>query len=81
VDFDVIKNKLEANNVSFVTKRDVPGQAGQTSLFFVCKTVTNSTFLVETKFKAGMNICKVAVRSPNRALSDLVKTTISRLVV
>lgn len=80
VDIDGIRRKLEAHNVAFVTKRDVPGQAGQTAVFFVCRTATNATFLVELKFKAGMNICKVSIRSPNRAMSDLCKTTIARLI-
>jgi hypothetical protein len=80
VDIEHIKNKLEAHNVSYVTKREVPGQAGQTAVFFFCRTVTNASFMVELKFKAGMNICKVSVRSPNKAMSDLVKTTISRLI-
>lgn len=80
-DVDVVKGKLEAHNVYFVTKREVPGQAGQLAVIFSCKTVTNAGFLVEIKFKAGMNIAKVTVRSPNRGMSDLVKTTVAKLLM
>jgi hypothetical protein len=77
----VIKTKLTSKDLIFVVRRDIPGQAGQLALYFTATTVTNSTFLVELKLKAGMNVCKVAVRSPNKTLSELCKLTVARLVL
>lgn len=81
VDVEVIKSKLSVHNIAFVSKRDVPGQAGQVAAYFSCKTISNATFLVELKFKQGMNICKVTVKSPNRSLSELCKSTVARLIL
>ena len=78
---EVIKSKLTTKNIAFVAQRDVPGQEGQIVLYFSCKTVTNVSFLVELKFKQGLNVCKVTVKSPNKALSDLCKATVAKLIV
>jgi AP-1 complex subunit beta-1 len=81
VELSVIQNKLGAHNIAFVAQRDVPGQEGQSVVYFSCKTVTNASFLVELKFKRGMNVCKVTVKSPNKAYSELCKVTVARLIV
>lgn len=81
VDVDVIKGKLAPHQIAFVSKRDIPGQVGQSAAYFTCKTISNATFLVELKFKQGMNICKVTVKSPNKNLSELCKATVARLIV
>ncbi len=81
VDLEVIKSKLGAHDIAFVAKRDVPGQEGQSVVYFSCKTVTNATFLIELKFKTGMSICKVTVKSPNKAMSELCKVTVAKLIV
>lgn len=81
VDIEVIKGKLGSKDIAFVAQRDVPGQDGQIVVYFSCKTLTNAAFLVELKFKRGFNICKVTVKSPNRALSELCKVTVARLIV
>jgi hypothetical protein len=78
---EVIKSKLTTKNIAFVAQRDVPGQEGQIVLYFSCKTVTNSSFLVELKFKQGLNVCKVTVKSPNKAVSELCKVTVAKLIV
>ena len=81
IDIEVIKSKLAARDVAFVAKRDVPGQEGQQSVaYFTCKTITNSTFLVELKFKTGVNLCKVTIKSPNKALSELCKVTVAKII-
>ena len=81
VDFEVIKSKLAAKDVVFVAKRDIPGQVGQVSVFFSANLVNNMVFFMELKFKAGLNVCKVVVRSPNKAYSELCKVTVARLVL
>jgi hypothetical protein len=80
VDIEVIKNKLSSKDISFVAQRDVPNQEGQSVVYFSCRTVTNASFLVELKFKRGFNVCKVTVKSPNKALSELCKVTVARLI-
>ena len=76
----VIQQKLNSQNICFVASRDVPGQEGQTASFFSCRTMTNASFLVELKFRKGFNACKVTVKSPNKAMSDLLKSTVARLI-
>lgn len=80
VDVEGMKGKLSAHNIAFVAQRDVPGQEGQFVVYFSCKTVTNASFLVELKFKRGMNVCKVTVKSPNKGLSELCKVTVVKLI-
>lgn len=80
VDVEAIKAKLAAKDIAFVATREVPGQAGQVAVFFSCRTVTNATFLIELKFKSGLNICKVTVKSPSPALSELCKATVSKIL-
>lgn len=82
MDIEAVKAKLAAKDIAFVTKRDVPGQEGQqVAVYFSARTVTNVVLLIELKFKTGLNICKVSVRSPNKGLSELCKTAVSKLVL
>jgi hypothetical protein len=80
IDVEAIKSKLAAQSIAFVAQRDVPGQEGQSVVYFSCRTVTNASFLVELKFKRGVNVCKVTVKSPNKALSELCKVTVAKLI-
>ena len=77
-DIEAIKSKLAAHNINFSAAKEV--QPGQHVVYFSCKTITNSSFLVELKFKAGMNVAKVSVRSPNKGLSELCKATVGKLL-
>lgn len=79
-DVETIKAKLVAKDVCFVATREVPGQVGQLAAFFSCRTVTNVLFLVELKFKSGMNICKVTVKSPSKWLSELCRQAVARII-
>ena len=74
-----VKAKLAAKDIVFIAERAVPN-SDQTAVYFTAKIVTNQQFLVELKFKAGANICKVTVKSPSRAMSELVKTGVARVV-
>lgn len=80
-DLAAIKAKLEAKNVMFVVKRDIPGQEGQTAVYYSAKTVTNVPLYIELKFKAGMSICKVTVKAQNKGLSELCKVAVAKMVV
>jgi hypothetical protein len=82
VDIEAVKSKLAAKDISFVTKRDVPGQEGQqVAVYFSARTVTNASLLIELKFKTGMNICKVTVKSTNKGLSELCKVAVAKLLL
>jgi len=79
---EAVKAKLAAHDIAFVAKRDVPGQEGQQyAVYLTARTVTNATLLVELKFKTGMNLCKVTVRSPNKGLSELCKLAVAKLLI
>ena len=55
----------------------------QAAVYFTATTDRNDRnrlFLVEVKFKQGFNLCKVTVRSPTKALSDLVKTGVAKIL-
>ena len=80
VQIDAISQKLKAHDISFVATREIPNMPGQTVAYYSCKTVTNAAFLVELKFKQGMNVCKVTVKSPNRQMSELCKVTVAKLI-
>lgn len=82
IDVEVVKAKLSAKDFSFVVRRDIPGQEGQYSLYFVAQTnVPRNVYYVELKFKNGMNICKVTVKSENKSLSDLAKSAVGKILV
>ena len=81
MDQEVIKSKMQSNDITYVTTREVPGQAGQVAVFYSCKAINGFLFIVELKFKAGMNICKITVKSSNKVFSELCKSTVSKILV
>ena len=85
MDIEKIKSKLSASDIAFVAKRDVPGTDGQAqsavAVYFSCSTISNNSFLVELKFKSGMNLCKVTVKSQSKPLSELCTVTVSKLLM
>ncbi len=80
MDIDAIKAKLAAHDVSFILRRDVTAGDAFTSVFFLCKSVNNVNFYVELKFKPGMNISKVTVKSASKALSEHCKLAIQKII-
>ena len=82
VDIEAIKAKLAAKDIAFVAKRDVPGQEGQqVAVYFCARTVTNAQLLIELKFKTGLNLAKVTVKSANKGLSELCKVAVAKLLI
>ena len=77
-DIEVVKNKLAAADVAFVAKRDGVPQA---VVYFSCSTITNASFLVEIKFKAGLNIVKLTIKSPAKPLSELCKVALTKVLL
>ena len=82
VDIDAISAKLATKKMVFVTKRDIPGQVGQVSVFYSALTCqSDMLFLIELKFKAGMAICKVTVRSQSKNLSEICKQAVKEAIL
>jgi hypothetical protein len=81
VDGEVLKSKLTAKDFYFVTTRELPGQDGQRSVYFYGKLANGFQVFIELKLKAGVNACKVSVRSSNKALSELCKQAVSKIIM
>lgn len=77
-DVEYVKSRLVAKNISFVAQRDIPDS--QIVTYFFCRTVTNVSYIVEIKFKQGVNACKITVKSPNRSFSELCVQTVKSLI-
>eukprot|EP01040_Poterioochromonas_malhamensis_P002497 gene2497-2654_t len=73
VDPDSFKNKLLSSGFSFVTVRDLPGQDGQRAFYYFAKLFSNAPLYVELKFKAGVNACKVTVKSSSKSSAEFSK--------
>jgi AP-1 complex subunit beta-1 len=80
IDQEVIKAKLVAKDVAFIVARDIPGQEGQRAAYYLAKAAGTALF-VELKFKAGMNVCKITVKSANKAMSDHTKMAVAKVLM
>ena len=78
-DPQAVKAKLAAKDVAFVAERPIPN-TDTSAAYFSIRTVTNAQFLVELKFKAGSNLCKVTVKSPSKPLSEFVKAAVAKII-
>lgn len=79
-DPDVIRGKLQASDITMIAKRDIPGQEGQSAVYYACKTQSLHMFFIELKLMAGRNVVKVAVRSASKAYSDFCLSLIGKLL-
>jgi len=79
-DPEAIKSKLAAKDIAWIAHRDLPGNDGQSSVFYFCRTFTNVLFYIEFKFKRGVNVTKVSVKSQNKAMSELCKQYLAKLI-
>lgn len=71
---------MVAAGIGFVARRDIP-EGQQSVVYFTANTITNAAFLIELKFKAGMNLSKVTVKSPNKIQSELVKQLVAKILL
>jgi len=81
LDLNAIQSKLAARHISFVVNRDLPGQDGQKAVYYFARTLNNSNFLIELKFKAGMNVCKVSVRSVSKPIAEYCKLSVAKILL
>jgi hypothetical protein len=80
VDVEVIKHKLSHKEIVFIAKREI-AEGQQIVAYFSAKTVTNEIFLIELKFKTGLNVSKVTVKSQNKIHSEIIKVAVSKVLV
>ena len=78
VDPEALRAKLAAHDIVFVTRRDIPGQEGQSVQYYICKALSGATFLLELKYKAGMRVCKATVKGPQKALAEQCRAAVVR---
>ncbi len=79
LDFEIIKTNLSKNCISFVVTRDL-GQ-DQRAMYFSIKVIGGAAFLVELKFKAGMNVCKITVKSSTKTLSESIRNFVEKVIM
>lgn len=79
LDLSVVQSKLALRDITFVVNRDLP--EGQRASYFYARSINNTNFLVELKFKAGMNVCKVSVRSTSKPVADVCKVTVATILL
>jgi len=70
-----VKAKLREQRVAFCIQRQLGED--QFMQYFSCQTMTGTALVVEVKYKQGLAMCKVTVKSSVPALSSLVKTTVA----
>lgn len=80
IDQEAIKAKLAAKDVAFIVARDIPGQEGQRAAYYLAKAAGTALF-VELKFKAGMNVCKITVKSANKPMSESAKLAVAKVLM
>ncbi|RYG63575.1 hypothetical protein EON64_15655 [archaeon] len=81
IELEVIKQKLQAKDVCFVVTRDIPGQEGTKAAYFLARNINGVVFYVELKFKAGMNVCKISLKSANKALAEHLKVALAKTLM
>ncbi|GFH51868.1 beta subunit of tetrameric clathrin adaptor complex AP1 [Chaetoceros tenuissimus] len=77
-DIDGIQAKFELYNIFFIARRQ--GMDGQEVVYFSMKTMTGMDFLAELTFKAGVNACKICLKTENTSYGHLVKNAIENLL-
>jgi hypothetical protein len=81
LDNAAITQKMSKKDFSFIVSRDLPGQDGQRAVYFYARTLSSVPLLVELKFKAGMNVCKVSVRANSKTISEACKVSVAKILL
>lgn len=77
-DIDEVQAKFEAYNIHFIARR--AAMEGQEVVYFFMKTLTGMDFLVELTFKAGVNACKICIKTESTPYGQLAKSAIENLL-
>lgn len=76
-----VQTKVTARGYFFVVNRDLPGQDGQRAAYYHLKLLNGGSSLVELKFKAGMNVCKISARSSSKVVAEACKVAFGKILV
>jgi AP-1 complex subunit beta-1 len=79
-DIDMVQSKFKMSNVFFIARRPVPNAEGQEVVYFSMRTVTGMDFLAELTFKAGVNACKICLKTESASYGLLAKTALESLL-
>ena len=79
VDHEVLKTKLVSKDVTFIMKRDIPGE-GQSVLYFLSRTANNVQYFIELKLKQGMNVCKVTVKCASKVYAEFGRVAVAKIL-
>jgi len=76
-----IQAKVTTRGYFFVVNRDLPGQDGQRAAYYHSKLLNGGSCLVELKFKAGMNVCKISARSSSKIVAEACKVAFGKILI
>jgi len=79
-DIDKVSAKFKVHNVFFIARRPVPNAEGQEVVYFSMKTATGMEFLAELTFKAGVNACKICLKTEATGYGALAKLALENLL-
>lgn len=79
LDFEAIKSNLSKKNITFVVTRDLGPD--QRAMYFSTKVLGGQIYLVELKFKSGMNVCKITVKAANKQISEAIKGVVEKILL
>jgi len=77
-DIDQVQAKFEAFNIFFIARRQA--MEGQEVVYFSMKTMGGMEFLAELTFKAGVNACKVCVKTESSSYGVHAKNAIENIL-
>ena len=70
-DMEAVKSKLSGAQCGFVLQRQMGDD--QFMQYFSLKTLTDEAAVVEVKYKTGLQMCKVTVKSSNSTVAAVIK--------
>jgi hypothetical protein len=50
-------------------------------MYFSTKVLGGQIYLVELKFKSGMNVCKITVKAANKQISEAIKGVVEKILL
>ena len=81
VNVDSVQETFRTRNIFFIARRPVPNAEGQEVVYFSMKTMgTGMTFLAELTFKAGVNACKICVKTESSSYGILAKIALENIL-
>jgi len=79
-DINQVQAKFAAHNIFFIARRPVPNAEGQEVVYFSMRTVTGMEFLAELTFKAGVNACKICLKTESVGFGVLARMALENIL-